>query len=55
MYLCHGFLIFVFMKFISNGYLVMAFVLLSTPFFAYVVNIIDDVIIKKSLNVKLKG
>ena len=55
MYLCHGLLIFVFTKFISNGYLVMAFVLLSTSFFAYVVNIIDDVIIKKSLNIKLKG
>lgn len=55
MYLCHGLLIFVFTKFISNGYLVMAFVLLLTPFLAYVVNKIDDVLIKKSLSVKLKG
>lgn len=54
MYLCHGLVIFVFTKYVSNGYLVMTLVLTLTPILAYAINLVDKFIIKYLLKIKLK-
>lgn len=54
MYLCHGLLIFIFTKFMTNGYIMILLVLLLTPLLAYIVNTVDNLLIKKLLKLKIK-
>lgn len=54
MYLCHGLLIFIFTKFITNGYIITLLVLLLTPLLAYILNMVDNLLIKNLLKLKIK-